>query len=224
MGKEFTLYLKSKGTVQKLNAHDTPQNLGVAERRNWTIVERVRALIHASGLPKFLWGEAARHVVWLMNRTSTKAVDGMTPYEAAFGKKPDLRGLREWGEKVWVRVEGENKLGGRVKEGRWVGVDERSKGVRVYWPDSMAGFEDRQRRVERVLRQYMLVSFSSRGGGRYCGRNESRLTCYTISFGGSPFPVHFQLFICPAAGPTCRPKSIRAPYRRRTFFRVRNSS
>ncbi|PPQ83632.1 hypothetical protein CVT26_000950 [Gymnopilus dilepis] len=136
MGKEFTLYLKSKGTVQKLNVHDTPQHLGVAERRNRTIVERVRALLHASGLPKFLWGEAARHVVWLMNRTSTKAVDGMTPYEAAFGKKPDLRGLREWGEKVWVRIEGGNKLGGRVKEGRWVGVDERSKGVRVYWPDS----------------------------------------------------------------------------------------
>ncbi|PPQ83602.1 hypothetical protein CVT26_001384 [Gymnopilus dilepis] len=136
MGKEFTLYLNSKGTAQKLNVHDTPQHLGVAERRNRTIVERTRALLHASGLPKFLWGEGVRHVVWLMNRTSTKALDGMTPYEAAFGKKPDLRGLREWGEKVWVRVEAGNKLGGRVKEGRWIGVDERSKGVRVYWPET----------------------------------------------------------------------------------------
>jgi len=56
-------------------------------------------------------------------------------YEAAFGKKPDLRGIREWGEKVWVRVEGGNKLGGRVREGRWIGVDDKSKGIRVYWPD-----------------------------------------------------------------------------------------
>ena len=59
MGKEFVVYLESKGTTQKLNVHDTPQHLGVAERRNRTIVERVRALLHMSGLPKFLWGEAA---------------------------------------------------------------------------------------------------------------------------------------------------------------------
>ena len=66
----------------------------------------------------------------------TKAVEGMTPYEAAFGKKPNLRGLREWGERVWVRVEKGNKLGGRVREGRWIGIDDDSKGMRVYWPDT----------------------------------------------------------------------------------------
>jgi len=70
-----------------------------------------------------------------MNRTSTKAVDGKTPFEAAFGKKPDLRDVREWGKTVWVRIEGRNKLGGHVQEGRWIGVDEQLKGVRVYWLD-----------------------------------------------------------------------------------------
>jgi hypothetical protein len=135
-GREFIDYLKSRGTHQKLNVHDTPQHAGVAERRNRTIMERVRALLHASGLPKNLWGEAARHVVWLLNRTTTKAVEGMTPYEAAFGKKPNLKGLREWGEKVYIRTEGGTKLGGRVKEGHWLGVDEESKGVRIYWPIS----------------------------------------------------------------------------------------
>ena len=59
----------------------------------------------------------------------------MTPYEAAFGRKPDLKDVREWGEKVWVRIEGSDKLGGRVREGRWMGTDEQSKGVCVYWPD-----------------------------------------------------------------------------------------
>ncbi len=88
----------------------------------------MRALLHASGLPRYLWAEAVRHVVWLLNRTSTKAVDGKTPYEAAFNKKPDLSNVREWGEKVWVRVEGGDKLGGRVREGRWMGIDDRSKG------------------------------------------------------------------------------------------------
>ena len=64
-----------------------------------------------------------------------KAVSEMTPYEAAFGKKPNLREVREWGEKVWVRVEGGNKLGGRIQEGRWLGLDDNSNGVHVYWPD-----------------------------------------------------------------------------------------
>ena len=133
LDKGFILYLKSRGTEQKLTMHDTPSHNGVAERCNCTIVERVRALLYASSLPKFLWGEAACHVVWLMNHTSTKAVDSKTPFEAAFGKKPDLRDVHEWGETMWVRIEDGNKLGGRVQEGRWIGIDEQSKGVRVYW-------------------------------------------------------------------------------------------
>ena len=74
------------------------------EHQNQVIIERVHALLHTSGLPKSLWGEAAHHVVWLLNWTSAKAVEGNTPYEAAFGKKPDLSKVREWGEKVWVQI------------------------------------------------------------------------------------------------------------------------
>lgn len=88
-------------------------------------------MLHASGQPKFLWGEAARHAVWLKNRTSTKALDGTTPLEAATGKKPDLRGVREWGCRCWVRNESKSKLGDRVDEGVWVGFDDRSKGSQV---------------------------------------------------------------------------------------------
>ena len=75
-------------------------------------------------------------MVWLLNRTMMKPVEGMTPYEAAFGKKPNLKGVREWGENVYVRVEKGTKLGGHVREAKWLGMDEESKGVRVYWPDT----------------------------------------------------------------------------------------
>ena len=44
----------------------------------------------------------------------TKAVEGMMLFEVAFGKKPDLKNVCEWGEKVYVRIEGGTKLGGRV--------------------------------------------------------------------------------------------------------------
>jgi hypothetical protein len=51
LGGDFIQYLKSRGTIQKLSIHDTHQEARVAERRNRTIVERVRALLHATDLP-----------------------------------------------------------------------------------------------------------------------------------------------------------------------------
>ena len=99
------------------------------------ILERVRALLHASGLPKFLWGEAAHHVVWLKNQTPAKVLGGLTPYEVAFGKRPNLGDVREWGSNVYVRVEGESKLHGQVEQCKWMGIDDKSPNAyHVYWP------------------------------------------------------------------------------------------
>ena len=136
LSEQFINHLAAAGTEQKLTVHDTPEENGIAERLNGVLLERVRALLHASGLPKSLWGEAARHVIWLKNRTSTKAIpSGKTPYELVTGKKPNLADLREWGCPVWVHDTSGSKLDGRAKEGRWVGFDEQSKGSRVYWPE-----------------------------------------------------------------------------------------
>ena len=44
-------------------------------------------MLHASGLPKTLWGEALLHVVWVKNRSATRALDDKTPYEMLYGKK-----------------------------------------------------------------------------------------------------------------------------------------
>jgi transposase InsO family protein len=90
----FDQHLKKAGTARKLTTHDTPQLNGVAERLNRTLLERIRALTHASGLPKSLWGEALRHAAWLKNRTAMCALDGKTPFEALYGRPPDLSTLR----------------------------------------------------------------------------------------------------------------------------------
>jgi hypothetical protein len=64
-----------------------------------------------------------------MNCTLSKAApDGLKPYQCQTGKKPNLSILREWGSKVWVCTKKKDKLGGqRVEEGRWVGVNVKSK-------------------------------------------------------------------------------------------------
>ena len=134
-GNEFVLYLKRQGTVQHLTAHNTPQHNSIAECLNWMILKRVRVLLHASGLLKFLWREAARHIVWLKNRTPTKVLDGLTPYEVAFGPKPDLSHVREWRSEVYAKTERKNKLEGRVDKVRWMGIDDKLENAyQVYWP------------------------------------------------------------------------------------------
>ena len=93
-------HLQAQGTERRLTTHDTPEHNGVAEALNHRILECVCAMLHQSGLPKFLWGEAVLHANWLKNHTSTRTLDHMTPYEALTGNKPNLSTLHEWGTKV----------------------------------------------------------------------------------------------------------------------------
>ena len=131
---EFDRYLKEQGTERRLTTHDTPQHNGVAESLNRRLLERVRAILHQSSLPKHLWGEAVYFVTWLKNRTSTEALGNVTPYERLYGKKPNLAGVPEWGQRVWVHTDTGSKLDARAVEGHWVGYDKDSTHAhRIYW-------------------------------------------------------------------------------------------
>lgn len=99
-GGKFSAQLAAKGTERRLTTHDTPQHNGVAESANRRILEKIRALLHQSGLPKSLWGEALQHTTWLMNRTPTRILDDKAPFEALYRKKPNLGLLLEWGCEV----------------------------------------------------------------------------------------------------------------------------
>ena len=118
MSDAFNAHLAAAGTARKLTVHDTPQLNGVAERLNRTLLERIRAFAHGSGLPKSLWGEALRHAVWPKNRTGTRALDGKTPVQALFGRPPDLSSPRVWGSRVWVHDPDRSKLDVRAREAR----------------------------------------------------------------------------------------------------------
>ena len=62
--------------------HDTLQLNGIAEHLNCTLLERIHAFTHSSGLPKSLWGEVLWHVTWLKNQTATHALDSKMPFKA----------------------------------------------------------------------------------------------------------------------------------------------
>ena len=84
LSSPFDDHLSKAGTLRILTVHDTPKYNRVSERLNRTLLEKVQAMLHASQLLKFLWGEAMKHTVYLKNRTLTKALNGMTPYEAFY--------------------------------------------------------------------------------------------------------------------------------------------
>jgi hypothetical protein len=130
----FTSHLKLKGTVRSLTVHDMPEENGVSERLNRTLLEHARAMHLTAELPKFLWTKSVQHAIWLKNRTSTHALDGRTPYMLVHDAKPDLTDLPEWGTRVFVLKESNGKLESKADEGKWVGYSDESKGHRVYWP------------------------------------------------------------------------------------------
>jgi hypothetical protein len=112
-----------------------PQHNGVAKLLNHRLMEHVHALLYSSGLPKFLWGEAIHFAVWLKNHTSTHALSNVTPYKHLHREKPNLAGLPEWGQHVWVHQMTDSKLDARAIEGQWVGFDHDSTHAhRIYWP------------------------------------------------------------------------------------------
>ena len=80
--KEFGRYLKSVGIIYEITALYSLEQNGVSERNNRTVMERVRAILHETNLPKELWMELVSTVVYLKNRSPTIAVKGKTPFEA----------------------------------------------------------------------------------------------------------------------------------------------
>jgi transposase InsO family protein len=78
---EFTSYSVNEGVHRHYSAPYNPQQNGVVERRNQTIVGMTRALLNQRGMPAVSWGEAVVTTVYILNHSSTKALNGRTSYE-----------------------------------------------------------------------------------------------------------------------------------------------
>jgi transposase InsO family protein len=115
-GSEFAAFLKEQGTEHRLTTHNTLQHNGIAESLNHRLLECICAIIHHNSLPKMLWGEAVNFTVWLKNHTSTHILGDTTPYERLHCEKPNLAGLPEWGQHIWVHSASGSKLDARAIE------------------------------------------------------------------------------------------------------------
>jgi hypothetical protein len=113
----------------------SPAQNGIAERLNRTLLEHARAMIFAKQAPKILWPEAVAYACYIKNRTPTRALGAdMTPFEAFFGKKPDIRRLEEFGKKCWVQVPDQRrtKLEPKSEQHIFTGIAPHAKAWRFY--------------------------------------------------------------------------------------------
>lgn len=103
-------WYKSKGIQIEATVAYSPQQNGVAERFNRTLIEKVRAMLIDSRLPKKMWCEAALTGVYLMNRSPTAALSVQkTPAELWLGVKPNLEKLRIFGCRAFAWIPGQQR-------------------------------------------------------------------------------------------------------------------
>ena len=74
----------------------TPQQNGVSERRNKTLMDMVRSMLINSTLPVSLWMHALKTAMYLLNEVPSKAVP-KTPFELWTNRTPSIRHLHVWG-------------------------------------------------------------------------------------------------------------------------------
>lgn len=129
-------FLKTAGIHHRLTTLHTPQQNGVAERRNRTLVETTRCMLIASGMPPSFWAEAILTANYIRNRCVTRSLSDGTPHEKWTARRPDVSHLRTFGSKVFIlnKLPDKRKFNSRGIPGNFVGYSECSKAYRIWIP------------------------------------------------------------------------------------------
>lgn len=133
INREFDEYLQGCGIKRQLTVPYTPQQNGVAERANRTLVELGRAMMSQSNLAEHFWAEAISTAAYVRNRCITKILNNKTPMEIWSGKKPNVAHLRVFGCKAIVLDKTHHsKFKPKGKECIFLGYSLVSKAYRLY--------------------------------------------------------------------------------------------
>ncbi|UYV83805.1 hypothetical protein LAZ67_X000187, partial [Cordylochernes scorpioides] len=149
-GKEFTnhqmtQYLKGKGIKHQLTNVYTPQQNGISERYNRTLIEGTRALLIDSQLPLRYWAETMSTFAYLKNRTPCKKLGWITPEERFSNRKPTVAHLKIFGciAYYYVHKHKRGKFQPTAKAGIFVGYSSTRKAWRLIDPENENVIETR---------------------------------------------------------------------------------
>jgi transposase InsO family protein len=127
----FGEFCSQHGIVHQTTAPYSPQQNGVAERKNRTLKEMMNAMLISSGLPQNLWGEAILSANYILNKLPQKKLD-KTPYELWKGRTPSYQFLKVWGclAKVAVPIPKKIKIGPKTVDCVFIGYAHNSSAYR----------------------------------------------------------------------------------------------
>nr|GEY10501.1 hypothetical protein [Tanacetum cinerariifolium] len=127
-------YFDTVGISHQMSSVRTPQQNGVVERRNWTLVEAPRTMLIFSRAPLFLWGEAIATVCFTQNRSIIHRRFNKTPYELINGRKPDISFLHVFGALCYPKNDHEDigKLDAKGDISFFIGYSADSCAYKVY--------------------------------------------------------------------------------------------
>ncbi|GAB2299389.1 hypothetical protein Dimus_038558 [Dionaea muscipula] len=134
LNEVIATFCKDGGILHQVSAARTPQQNGVAERRNRTLKEAARTMIAEIGLPKRFWAEAINTACYTQNRCIINKEYGVTPYELWNGRKPSISHLHIFGGRCFIHNNGKDQLkvfDTRADEGIFMGYSEVSKAFRI---------------------------------------------------------------------------------------------
>nr|GEZ39875.1 hypothetical protein [Tanacetum cinerariifolium] len=142
-------YFDTVGISHQMSFVRTPQQNGVVERQNRTLVEAARTMLIFSHAPLFLWAEAIATACFTQNRSIIHRCFNKTPYELINCKKPDISFLHVFGALCYPKNDREDigKLGAKGDIGFFIGYSADSCAYRVY-----------NRRTKKIM-ETMNVSF-----------------------------------------------------------------
>ena len=139
---EMHEYLAENGIRHETTTAETPQQNGVAERYNRTLLETIRALKISAGIPDKLWAELAATAAYLRNRLPTRANSklgkgNISPYEAYFDHKPVIDHLRVIWADAYAHIpkSKRHKLAPRSNKLKLIGYHDQKKAYRLWNPD-----------------------------------------------------------------------------------------
>ncbi|GJX74895.1 putative ribonuclease H-like domain-containing protein [Tanacetum coccineum] len=127
-------FYEMKGIRREFSVTRTPQQNGVAEKKNKTLIEASRTMLTDFKLPTTFWAEAVNTACYVQNRMLVIKPHNKTPYKLFLGRKPALSFMRPFGCLVTIlnTLDHLGKFDGKSDDGFFIGYSINSKAFRVF--------------------------------------------------------------------------------------------
>nr|GEZ95732.1 Gag-Pol polyprotein [Tanacetum cinerariifolium] len=165
--KHRASFLGIKGIKREFSIARTPQQNGIAERKNVTLIEAAKTMLADSLLPISFWAEAVNIACYVQNRVLVTKPHNKTPYELLHGRTPSIGFMKPFGCPVTIlnTLDPLGKFDGKVDDGFLVGYSISSNAFRVFnitarnQPNPSAGIQEQfyeEKAGEENVQQYVL--------------------------------------------------------------------